>query len=68
MEDSPLFNAGKGAVFTHEGRNELDASVMDGSNLAAGAIAGVTDIPPDHRRARCYGEITPRNAYRKRCL
>ena len=44
MEDSPLFNAGKGAVFTHEGRNELDASIMDGSNLAAGAVAGVTDI------------------------
>jgi L-asparaginase / beta-aspartyl-peptidase len=44
MEDSPLFNAGKGAVFTHEGKNELDASVMDGSNLKAGAIAGVTTI------------------------
>ncbi|MCK7534915.1 MAG: isoaspartyl peptidase/L-asparaginase [Marinilabiliales bacterium] len=44
MEDSPLFNAGKGAVFTHEGRNELDASIMDGSDLAAGAVAGVTDI------------------------
>jgi beta-aspartyl-peptidase (threonine type) len=44
MEDNPLFNAGKGAVFTHEGRNELDASIMDGSNLAAGSVAGVTDI------------------------
>jgi beta-aspartyl-peptidase (threonine type) len=44
MEDNPLFNAGKGAVFTHDGRNELDASIMDGSNLAAGAVAGVTDI------------------------
>jgi len=44
MEDSPLFNAGKGAVFTHEGTNELDASVMDGSNLNAGAVAGVTRI------------------------
>ena len=44
MEDNPLFNAGKGAVFTHEGRNELDAAIMDGSNLAAGAVAGVTDI------------------------
>ena len=44
MEDSPLFNAGKGAVFTHEGKNELDASIMDGSNLKAGAIAGVTTI------------------------
>ncbi len=44
LEDSPLFNAGKGAVFTHEGRNELDASIMDGSNLMAGAVAGVTTI------------------------
>jgi beta-aspartyl-peptidase (threonine type) len=44
MEDSPLFNAGKGAVFTNEGRNELDASIMDGSNLMAGAVAGVTTI------------------------
>jgi beta-aspartyl-peptidase (threonine type) len=44
MEDNPLFNAGKGAVFTHEGRNELDASIMDGSNLGAGAVAAVTDI------------------------
>jgi L-asparaginase / beta-aspartyl-peptidase len=44
MEDNPLFNAGKGAVFTNDGRNELDAAIMDGSNLAAGSIAGVTDI------------------------
>src|SRR5690606_6200095 len=44
MEDSPLFNAGKGAVFTHEGRNELDASIMDGSTLNAGAVAGVRHI------------------------
>jgi len=44
MEDSPLFNAGKGAVFTSEGKNELDASIMDGSNLMAGAVAGVTTI------------------------
>ena len=44
MEDSPLFNAGKGAVFTNDGRNELDASIMDGSNLMAGAVAGVTTI------------------------
>jgi beta-aspartyl-peptidase (threonine type) len=44
MEDSPLFNAGKGAVFTNEGKNELDASIMDGSNLMAGAVAGVTTI------------------------
>ena len=44
LEDSPLFNAGKGAVFTHAGKNELDASIMDGSNLKAGAVAGVTTI------------------------
>jgi beta-aspartyl-peptidase (threonine type) len=44
MEDSPLFNAGKGAVFTHEETNELDASVMDGATLNAGAVAGVQRI------------------------
>lgn len=44
LEDSPLFNAGKGAVFTHERRNELDASIMDGATLNAGAVAGVRHI------------------------
>lgn len=44
MENCPLFNAGKGAVFTHDGKNELDASVMQGWDLNAGAVAGVTDI------------------------
>lgn len=44
MEDSPLFNAGKGAVFTHDGVNELDASIMEGKTLNAGAVAGVRDI------------------------
>lgn len=44
MEDSPLFNAGKGAVFTHEGSNELDASIMEGATLNAGAVAGVKHI------------------------
>src|SRR3954454_3156212 len=44
LEDNPLFNAGKGAVFTNEGRNELDASIMDGKTLKAGAVAGVTTI------------------------
>ncbi|MBL8544824.1 MAG: isoaspartyl peptidase/L-asparaginase [Hyphomonadaceae bacterium] len=42
MEDDPLFNAGRGAVFTAEGRNELDASIMDGRGRAAGAVAGLT--------------------------
>ena len=44
MEDSPLFNAGKGAVFSNAGRNELDASIMDGSTRMAGAVAAVTTI------------------------
>lgn len=44
MEDSPLFNSGKGAVFTHDGTNELDASIMDGKTLDAGAISGVRHI------------------------
>lgn len=42
LEDNPLFNAGRGAVFTAEGRNELDAAIMDGATLKAGAVAGVT--------------------------
>ncbi|MFC4762404.1 isoaspartyl peptidase/L-asparaginase family protein [Dyella koreensis] len=41
LEDDPNFNAGKGAVFTHDGKNELDAAIMDGYTLKAGAIAGV---------------------------
>ena len=44
MEDSPLFNAGKGAVFTNEGKNELDASIMFGKDKSAGAVAGVKTI------------------------
>lgn len=44
MEDSPLFNAGKGAVFTNDGRNELDASIMYGKDKSAGAVAGVTVV------------------------
>jgi beta-aspartyl-peptidase (threonine type) len=44
MEDSPLFNAGRGAVFTSEGKNEMDASIMDGKTLNAGAVASVTTI------------------------
>lgn len=44
LEDTPLFNAGKGAVFNSAGKNELDASIMDGSDLNAGAVAGVHNI------------------------
>lgn len=44
LEDSPLFNAGKGAVFNYNGYNELDASIMDGKTLNAGAVAGVTNV------------------------
>ena len=51
MEASPLFNAGIGAVYTHEGRNELDASIMDGNTGNAGAVAGVTTIKSPIRAA-----------------
>ncbi len=44
LENNPLFNAGRGAVFTHDGKNELDASIMDGKTLMAGAAAGVRNI------------------------
>jgi beta-aspartyl-peptidase (threonine type) len=44
LEDNPLFNAGRGSVFTMDGRNELDASIMDGRMLKAGAVSGVTRI------------------------
>lgn len=44
MEDSPLFNAGKGSVFNHEGQNELEASIMEGSTRLAGAVAGITTV------------------------
>jgi len=56
LEDSPLFNAGKGAVFTHDGRNELDAAIMDGKNLRAGAVAGVTTIRNPISAARAVME------------
>jgi beta-aspartyl-peptidase (threonine type) len=44
LEDNELFNAGKGAVFTHDGKHEMDASLMNGENLMAGAVAGVQNI------------------------
>jgi len=56
LEDNPLFNAGKGAVFTHEGRNELDAAIMDGRTLAAGSVAGVTTIRNPITAARAVME------------
>jgi len=52
LEDSPLFNAGKGAVFTHAGTNEMDASIMDGATGAAGAVGGVTRVRNPIRAAR----------------
>ncbi len=59
MEDSPLFNAGKGAVFTHEGRNELDASIMEGKDKKAGAVAGVTIVKNPITAARAVMEHSP---------
>lgn len=59
MEDNPLFNAGKGAVFTNAGTNELDASIMDGKSLAAGSVAGVTTIRNPITAARAVMEHSP---------
>lgn len=59
LEDNPLFNAGKGAVFTNEGKNELDAAIMDGSNLKAGAVAGLTTIRNPITLARAVMEKSP---------
>jgi beta-aspartyl-peptidase (threonine type) len=59
MEDSPLFNAGKGAVFTHDGRNELDASIMEGKHKKAGAVAGVTILKNPITAARAVMEKSP---------
>jgi beta-aspartyl-peptidase (threonine type) len=59
LEDDPLFNAGKGAVFTADGRNELDASIMDGSTRKAGAVAGVTRTRNPISLARAVMEKSP---------
>lgn len=59
LEDSPLFNAGKGAVFTHEGRIELDASIMEGKGKNAGAVASVSRIKNPISAARAVMEKSP---------
>ena len=59
MENSPLFNAGKGAVFTHEGGNEMDASIMDGRDLNAGAVASVMHIKSPIALAREVMDHSP---------
>ena len=59
LEDDPNFNAGKGAVFTHDGHNELDSAIMDGSTLKAGAIAGVRTVRNPILLARSVMEKSP---------
>ena len=59
LENDPHFNAGRGAVFTYEGVNELDASIMDGSDRSAGAITGVTNVKNPIRLARAVMEKSP---------
>jgi L-asparaginase / beta-aspartyl-peptidase len=59
LEDFPLFNAGRGAVFTHEGKHEMDASIMDGSRLRAGAVAAIKNVKNPIRLARLVMERTP---------
>jgi L-asparaginase / beta-aspartyl-peptidase len=59
LEDCPLFNAGKGAVYTYDGKISLDASIMDGSNMAAGAVAGVSDIKNPISAARKVMNSSP---------
>lgn len=59
MEDSPLFNAGKGGVFSHEGRVECDASIMLGGSKAAGAVAGLRTVKNPIKAARAVMEHSP---------
>jgi beta-aspartyl-peptidase (threonine type) len=59
MEDNPLFNAGKGAVFTYDGHNELDASIMNGIDLSAGAVGGLKHIRNPIKLARLVMEKSP---------
>ena len=58
LEDCPLFNAGRGAVFTHDGHHEMDAAIMDGRNRAAGAVAGVRTVKNPIQAARLVMEHT----------
>ncbi|WP_370282343.1 isoaspartyl peptidase/L-asparaginase family protein [Pseudooceanicola sp.] len=59
LEDEPLFNAGRGAVFTSEGKQEMDACIMDGRDRAAGAVAGIFGPRNPIRAARAVMERTP---------
>lgn len=59
LENFPLFNAGRGAVFTHEGKNEMDACIMNGANLRAGAVAFVRNVKNPIKLARLVMEKTP---------
>ena len=59
LEDNPLFNAGKGAVFTADGHNELDAAIMDGATLKAGAVAQITQTRHPIAAARAVMEQSP---------
>lgn len=59
LEDFHLFNAGRGSVFTHEGKNEMDAAIMDGRTLDAGAIAFVKNVKNPIKLARLVMERTP---------
>jgi L-asparaginase / beta-aspartyl-peptidase len=59
MEDSPLFNAGKGSVFTNDGKNEMDASIMEGKTLMAGSVAGVRTIRNPITAAKTVMEKSP---------
>jgi L-asparaginase / beta-aspartyl-peptidase len=59
MEDDPLFNAGKGAVYTHEGTHELDAAIMDGSDLSCGSVAALKTVKNPIALARLVKEKSP---------